>query len=563
MRPYRLAKTRTRFAIVLACLFMSLVAGGVLAQDPATNTGSSDLDRPIHNFEQQIADWQRQANIEIALVIAVFIFGVVVSALHGSKSPSAKRVTLLLGIGTAALTGITSRAFTADDRTLRRAAFEGNVIVSRLWLMASNLKEGHLIGQDLATAYGEYSKQITEFQAVGERLNGTAKAGPGAVSTTNGFEGLSRVYAQSVAAAPSWVTQPPPDGISLYFVGTNSDVSLSSAKQNSFNNALNNAVQKLRSRAPGATDADILALIKAAAVVQDSASEYDRNAGRYTYYTLLRVSKDIVSLGLNDLSRSSKIQIPQVRFQAKGWQPGDLTSNPTSGLFALSSSGEVSRLVADGQGPSRINKLFQLNRSYSGYAIAANAESVFVATNSALGYTVFKYALKTKEIAMRLVAIKERCTGIAIAGSGFYVTIPDRNEIRHWDTWAPSSPTAWRLSGTASLGYLVFDDIGRRLIVADTSGSAYGVSVSDGAKQLLASNLGAVTSIATSKNHILIASGTKVLFLSRADNRGENPPANLQTLTGGHIVGVAVDTTDGLWFADYDNKVVVGPFPVS
>ena len=28
-------------------------------------------------------------------------------------------------------------------------------------------------------------------------------------------------------------------------------------------------------------------------------------------------------------------------------------------------------------------------------------------------------------------------------------------------------------------------------------------------------------------------------------------------------VDFAVDATDGLWFADYDNKVVVGPFPVS
>ena len=72
-----------------------------------------------------------------------------------------------------------------------------------------------------------------------------------------------------------------------------------------------------------------------------------------------------------------------------------------------------------------------------------------------------------------------------------------------------------------------------------------------------------VQSIATSRLHILLASGEKILFLARSDNRGENPPAGLQSLTGGHIVGVAVDATDSLWFADYDKKLVAGPFPLS
>jgi hypothetical protein len=545
--------------LLAACL----APGGVLAQDPATSAASSNLDRPIHACEQQVASWQREAYIEIAFVVAVIIFGVLVSALQGSSSLWAKRAILLLGIATAILTGITSRVFTADDRTLRRAAFEGNLVVSQLWVMADNLKDEHLTGTDRVTAKGDYLKKILEFQALGEKLNGTARDGANAVSTANRFESLPRVYAQSAAVAPSWVQKPPSDTISLYFVGTSSDVSLSNAKQNSLSDSFNNAVQMLRSQAHGASDADILALVKASAIVQDSAIAYDRTARKYTCYTLLRVSKEIESIGLNGLRAANNAESPPVRFQTKGWQPGDLTSNPSSGLFALGSDGDVSRLVADHQGPSRIERLFRLKATYSGYALAASAESVFVATNSTLGCTVFKYSLKNKTVVQRLVAVHERCVGIATDGSGFYVTIPDRKEIRHWDSWSAPLPATWSLADTDSPGYLVFDNIGNRLIVADASGKAYGISVSDGAKQLMASNLGAVASIATSKEHILIASGKKVLFLSRSDNHGENPPANLQTFTGGHIVGVAVDGTNGLWFADYDNKLVEGPFPVS
>jgi hypothetical protein len=62
--------------------------------------------------------------------------------------------------------------------------------------------------------------------------------------------------------------------------------------------------------------------------------------------------------------------------------------------------------------------------------------------------------------------------------------------------------------------------------------------------------IGTVQSIATSRFRLLFASGKKVLFLSRFDNHGENPPTGWPDLQGGHIVGVAVDASDKLWVAD-------------
>lgn len=253
---------------------------------------------------------------------------------------------------------------------------------------------------------------------------------------------------------------------------------------------------------------------------------------------------------------------PPTRFQREGWQPRDLASNPDSGLFALDSHGGVSRLVVE-QGRPRIEELFSLSASDSGYALAASAESVFVSSNSELGCTVFKYAITSKTVSRRLVAMNLRCASVAVDGTGgFYVTIPDRKEIRHWDRWDTRYARTWNLSDIDIAPYLLFDEIGHRLILADVSGKAYAISVPDGRKQLLASNLGAVRSIATSRSHIMLASGKKVLFLDRSDNQGGPPPPGLQLLTGGHIVGVAVDASDSLWFADDDNKIVEGPFPL-
>jgi hypothetical protein len=252
-------------------------------------------------------------------------------------------------------------------------------------------------------------------------------------------------------------------------------------------------------------------------------------------------------------------QSPPTTLLAKGWQPADLTSNPSLGLFALDSNGGVSRLVVD-QGSPRVENLFRLKAIDSGAALSASTTSVFVSSNSNLGCTVFKFDISNKTVSRRLVAVKERCIGIAADETGgFYITIPDRKEIRYWDRWDDRSVRSWNFVDIDSPGSLVFDSVAHRLIVADTSGNAYTISVPDGKKQRLASNLGTVTSIAASRFHIILASGNKVLFLDRADNRGENPPIGLQ-LTGGHIVGLAVDASDGLWFADYDNKLVRGPF---
>jgi hypothetical protein len=239
-----------------------------------------------------------------------------------------------------------------------------------------------------------------------------------------------------------------------------------------------------------------------------------------------------------------------------------LASHPASGVFVLASSGEVSRVVDDQQG-ARIETLFRLQGSYQGVAIAADAQSVYVAAMSHLGCSVIRYSLSDKKKAERILGMREQCAGIATDGTSIYVTFPQKREIRFQRSW-DSEPRSWSVSDAETLGPISFDGLGNRLIAADDlSGKAYAISTSDGTAHLLASNLGWVNSIAVCRQHILVASGNKILSLNRSDDRGENPPPSLQALKGGHIVGVAVDASDRVWFADYDNELVRGPLPLN
>jgi len=330
---------------------------------------------------------------------------------------------------------------------------------------------------------------------------------------------------------------------------------LSEAKNKSANDAYNNALQYLKGEAPQASDADILSLIKSAAIVQDSAFVGDGNA--YTYYTLLRLAKEIEVIGLKTLPAASI-----TTFKDKNWRPSDLSFGGSAGLVALDSNGGVSQLISGGPNGAEIHALFRVPGAYQASVVTASQDAVFVGANSQIGCTVFRYTLANKKIGKKIMGIHQHCAGIATDGNALYLSMPDQKEIRRWKTWDDTSPQNWALPDADQPGAMVFDQIGQRLVVSGSSGKAYGVSVIDGKQQLLNSNLGVVTSISTSKLNIMFWSGKKILFLARSDNHGENPPANL-ALTGGAIVGVAVDSSDHLWFADYDHALVKGPFSLS
>lgn len=529
------------------------------AQTSTNNSGPSDLERPIYNCQRQVAAWQRAEIIEIACLLLASSLGLVIAYLQKVNNDTARKASSLLGLISALLVGVNSVVFPADVKTLRRAVFDGNAVIDQLWIKVHAAQNQQSSAEDRKIATDDYLKTLTQFKAVGDTLTGTSPATAASLETFPRM--LPVVYAQSQSSLPAWAKQRPADtGTALYFVGKASDASLAVAKQNSGDAALYTAAVALIQTAPNASRSALLDLIKSSAVTQDSAFAYDGKTRNYDYYTLLRLAPAIqdIAKGLPQAS------VPTLeKFQGKGWQPSDLTANVSSGLFALDSSGGVSKLEPGQTGSPTIEKLFQIGRSEAGYAVAASADAVFVATGSQIGCKVYRYSLATKTVSSRLLALHERCVGIATDGTAFYVTMAARKEIEYWDNWGASGFRSWSLAGLDAPGYIEFDSTGHRLIVADDgSGTAYAVSIPDGRAQLLSGNLGSVQSIAASRFHTLFASGKKVLFLARSDNQGENPPHGWPSLPGGHIVGVAVDSSDQLWVADYDNKVVEGPFPL-
>jgi hypothetical protein len=520
------------------------------AQTPVNNPLKT-FEMEIQDFQQQIGIWERQAHTQIALVVAVVIFGALISAFQGSAKKWSKAATLVLGIATSICTGVNSQVFSADYRSLQHAAIEGQNVVRKLRNIIANFDAAHPTGENLKEFKSEFAKSVDDFNQISKILEGNTSAqglakggGQAAFSLV-----VPSVYAQSISSAPEWINKLPSDSRSFYFVGTASDTSLSNAKISSLNDAIGRASSALMPGEPYNSGASVKAPVKDAASVQDTYFSYDKKSAVYNYYTLVRLSREI-----QDIRPALTV------YQQKNWRPVDLTFHPDGGLFVLDAEGGVSRVRIDQRG-IHLETLFRIKGADRPAVLAANAESVFASSNNSIGCTVYRFSLADKVTSQRLFAVGGGgCDGMAADGNTLYLVFPGKKEIRYWTDWGSKFSKSWSFNQINQGGVLTFDSRGGRLLYADGSGTAYAISVPGGEIQPLISHVGVVHSIATGPDYLLMASGKKVLYYSRSDNHGENPPSNLQSLPGGIITGLAIDSTDGVWLTDIDNGLIKGPY---
>ncbi len=507
------------------------------------------FEKPVQEVQRDITRWERNENIQIAFVIAIITFGALITVFQKAKQDWCKTATLALGIAISMLTG-TAQFFSADFKGYRKAATEGRAVLKKLEVMNATFEQAHPVGPDFATFTKDFNDRIDAFNSIAMRLEGSTQPPVSAPETkSSAIQLLRSVYAQAGPEAPSWVQNLPSDSRNMYFGGKSTQNSLSRAKTDSFNDAIKQASAAL---APPELYTDST-FVRDGAVVQDTFFTFDKNSSNYVYYTLLRLSRGSIH--------------PTMSFyQQKHWRPIALAYNPTSGLFAFDDNGVVSQIRFDQTG-IHLQELFRLKNADRPADLTADTQSLFASTNNSLGCTIYQYSFASKKTSQRLILLtagKRGCDGIAADDGAVYVVLAGKGEIQYWSKWTVPASKSWDLSEINPRGgALALDKDNHRLIYADQLGKAYGILLPQGKIQALASDVGAVHGIAMSPEQFLLASGTKVLFYSRADFHGENPPASMTSLSGGIVSGVAVDGSNSAWVADFDKGIIEGPLPLS
>ena len=514
---------------------------------PAQN---NPFEKPVQDVQRDITRWERNANIQIGFVIGIITFGALITVFQSSTQSWCKTATVALGIATSILTGVNAKVFPADYRSYQRAASDGRAVVKRLEVMNATFAEAQPTGSDLETFTREFNNKIEMFNNITTKLEGSTEStvtSPG--SNSGEIQLLRPVYAQAAPEAPSWVQNLPSDSRNIFFLGKSSQNSLARAKSDSFDDAMKQASAAL---APSELYTDSR-FVREAAIVQDTFFAFDKNSSNYVYYTLVR-------LGRGSLHPAMSV------YQQKHWRPIALAYNPTSGLFAFDDNGVASQITFDQTG-IHLQELFRLKGADRPADLSADTQSLFATTNNNIGCTIYQYSFATKKTSQRLISLapgRGGCDGIAAYDGAVYVVLAGKKEIRYWLNWAVPASETWDLSEiNPQGGALALDKDNHRLIYADQIGKAYGILLPQGKIQALASDVGAVHAIGMSPARILLASGTKVLFYSRAGFQGENPPTSMKSLSGGIVSGVAVDASNSAWVADFDKGVIEGPIPLS
>jgi hypothetical protein len=130
------------------------------------------------------------------------------------------------------------------------------------------------------------------------------------------------VYAQSKPAAPpAWVSNPPADKLSYYFVGVSDKTDLTAAKAESANQAAQKAAQTLIGGGQQPT-AQFRDLVLRSANVANTWFSYDSKTRLYHYCTLLRLSRAVTAAGFGNLMQSVvgtyRLQLDRVDVNEQG-----------------------------------------------------------------------------------------------------------------------------------------------------------------------------------------------------------------------------------------------------
>jgi hypothetical protein len=290
----------------------------------------------IHEVQAVAQNWRWQAELQIAFVVAVIVFGALITIIQGVNRSWCKSATLVLGACITILTAVNTKVFSADYRVLQESAIDADQMIDQLELF---VRLETMPSADVNGLEKQILSTTTQFRAL-QRAVATGKAAGNSTaqeSSPSPWTGL--VYAQS--NVPSWVTQPPTDSYSLYFVGIGEGPSTNVAAQQSFDSAVAAGVKALS--AGGNTDINRLrSFIASSSVVKNKYLTFDEKTGAYRFYTLLQISSDIRKLNFT-AARNEDPCSKAATINERTWQRLELPGDAGTITLALGSLYRVSR----------------------------------------------------------------------------------------------------------------------------------------------------------------------------------------------------------------------------
>lgn len=296
MKQYKLLQ------IVMFIIFFTLIP--VFLDSIDFSTKVTEVKELVGEYEERIDNVNRNSSILLAIAVLIPILGAIAAIFEAAEIKLKKMVTIIASTLILVISLATIAAVDEDYKMLREKYRKARAQICEIKIAIINRP---IDSEDKVEILAWLEEIFVRFRTLERILGATIKTGEPIVMSS-----LSNLHADEGSDLPQWIFESPREKYNLFFLGVAKSKSLQNAKKHSFENAIYETVSYFRDimdnkhfMGSKKLDPEVLVeYIEKSGCVENTF--FKRENGHYTYFTLLKINKNLILFNLKFLTINKK-----------------------------------------------------------------------------------------------------------------------------------------------------------------------------------------------------------------------------------------------------------------
>jgi hypothetical protein len=276
----------------------------VHAQDPTI----MELNKIIKSKVDEISTWNSLAQMLAMLTLAVAVLGAISGIMSQVTSKWSKIVIAVAGGCVAIITAYMNMSYAVDYRTYKKLTYEARAIVDDINIQMLQLREITDKAKLTEIINTNIWPKLQKIIDIGKQLN----------SGQSNSQALGTRIAYAQEMSPPWVTKPPKEKNTLYFVGhgvantpeSAEKLAVDYTKETARIAILDTLVESGQKKDDPSNTRIVKSILDSSEVIKKFV-KYDAQQKTYRYFCLLKIDIEIIQFRLQLLKAGENISTPE------------------------------------------------------------------------------------------------------------------------------------------------------------------------------------------------------------------------------------------------------------